>query len=680
MAKQYTDNWISDDDIDFGPDPEEMDFAKVKSSYLGVDDFTGSLPDVKVVTEGARAKKEMEERDRILDVVHTILYVFCFFGAIASLVFYGNYAFEETGPFFARLSLCFLVGAFWVTQRVRLFRIPALILTILYAPYAWFYIQFDVTSVASAMVVASELVFRWMLFQLILDIALAGKNRRNEKFTGWRFALLCIVSFLTLLNRNGNMAPIAYFCFIIACFIPAEQKDWERVIRGLVIAQIIAFVGVTVMTFLGNPFSTEPGAAFMTNEHLGLFYGLCLVICTYEMVHSAEKYGRVSVSYVFSAAWLIAIVVMIINKATFGLIPGAILMAAVLVIFGPGKKKIGAVLIRAGIVAAVLGVIVLGLFIFSSKVMSPNFDTDAFATALNNSPLQIFPDTLNFIQETIQDAHDGKGAVDGLFAPLTFGAFLNVLMGYRLEYFGIVAGFIDWNGHALLAVDPGATVLASRNQYLAYLFEYGIFAGALNIFFFVSMWVSAIVEFVKSRKERFLLPMLCIAMTLGLFLNSVSGVYYPLVMIAMLSMVPLWVDMRVGKRKRKEKAESEEEQKDEAESEGESETEKDKEAEKQSEAEKKSVTEKKAEEEKQPEAKEKTEAEKAEKKQAPKRVFKEEVGRPLDRSLLEDVEIIEITDFVGDRHRKGAKSNNSKTEGSKTDSGKTENSAKKTNN
>ena len=396
----------------------------------------------------------------------------------------------------------------------------------------------------------------------------------------------------------------------------------------------------------------------MTNEHLGLFYGLCLVICAYEMVHSAEKYGRVSASYVFSAAWLIAIVVMIINKATFGLIPGVILMGAVLAIFGPKKKKIGAVLIRTGIVVAVLAVIVVGLYIFSSKVTSPYFDVDAFAAALNNSPLQIFPDTLNVIVENIQSAHDGRGSVYGLFGPYTFGAFLNVFMGYRLEYFGKVAEFLDWNGHALLAVEPGATVLASRNQYLAYLFEYGIFAGGLNILLFVTMWISAIVEFVKSRKERFLLPMLCIAMTLGLFLNSVSGVYYPLVMIAMLSMVPLWVDMRVGKRRKKTAGETGGEEAGEADSDEESESEDDKKAEMNpaAEAEKVKPSEKEPEKEEKP---------------AKKRVFKEEVGRPLDRSLLEDEEIIEITDFVGDRHNKGTKrvdsgkSDNTKTDGSK---------------
>ena len=60
-----------------------------------------------------------------------------------------------------------------------------------------------------------------------------------------------------------------------------------------------------------------------------------------------------------------------------------------------------------------------------------------------------------------------------------------------------------------------------------------------------------------------------------------------------------------------------------------------------------------------------------EEKPAKKRVFKEEVGRPLDRSRLEDEEIIEITDFVGDRHNKGTKrvdsgkSDNTKTDGSK---------------
>ena len=547
-----------DDDI---PDPTQMDFEQVKSSYLGTFDLTGGLPDAAKVTAAILDQKQKEEKERVMSVIRSILCVLGFCGITMCMAEYGNVRATEMEVFYSRLSMFFFVAVLWAFQRVRLFNWQSLLLSLAFVPYAVFYPMVEGKTPTNVMVIVTELVTRWMVLMLITDIALAKKLRSNHRFVPWSFALLCITAIFTLINGNGGFAPVVYLYFILMCFIPLAGKDWEKILDCLFYTMAATFVLVTVFTFTGNPMMIIPRDFYMLIDDLGQFYGLCMGIATFGLIRFGKKYGRISFSYFLAAAWLIGCVIMCFYKGCDAVLPGVLITALVIFLFGPKMGKFPVSLIRPVIALLVVGGMVAGIIAFANQVNSPNFDTEAFAEGVMNSPLKLFANTAEDLIGKVETVHRGGGGYGELIKPGTLGAFFNVFMDSRIGIFFETIGALNWDGHILVGVNADSFVMATKNQYIQYLYEFGYFGGGLNIIFYVSIWIASIVQYARHKKERFLLPMLLLSMMIGVWFNASSGIFYPITFFSLFAAYPLLVDFKGGKSKKKVKTEKKDEEK-----------------------------------------------------------------------------------------------------------------------
>ena len=543
-----------DEDYDVGYHEEvKLDFEKVKSSFLGMDDWTGGIP-ASQVNAALRKKKNEEEHEKVMRVFHMILYTICFSGIIMCSAEYGNVRFQTMEFYYARLALIFFVAVLWGLQKVKLFRWQSLLVTIPYIPYCIFYYTNQAVAPDISMAVVTELIVRWMILMLLIDMILKKNLRQNNRFIPAAFALFCVMSVFTLMNRSGSMVPMVYLYFIIMCFIPVNIREWEKVQEAMFYGGFIAFVMITVFSFTGDPFVKIPRDYFMITDDLGQVFGLSMALSAFGLLYFKEKHGRLSATYFLSAFWLIASIVMACYKGTDGIILGVVFLFFFFFVFGIGSKKWNHILIRLGVVLALITAVVVLLIIGANKIVQPDFDTAAFSDSVMNSPLKNFPETAEELIGKAESAHMGSGAYREIIKPGTVGAVFNVFLDSRVAMFFEAFPGISWDGHPITG-EAGAFVLAAKVQYLQYLYQFGYFAGGLNLIVFIGLWVVSVIKYIKTRKMWYLMPMLLFAMTFGAWFNVSSGLFYSLVFFSVLSLYPLLVEIRPLKKKKKKKTE-----------------------------------------------------------------------------------------------------------------------------
>ena len=543
-----------DEDYDVGYHEEvKLDFEKVKSSFLGMDDWTGGIP-ASQVNAALRKKKNEEEHEKVMRVFHMILYTICFSGIIMCSAEYGNVRFQTMEFYYARLALIFFVAVLWGLQKVKLFRWQSLLVTIPYIPYCIFYYTNQAVAPDISMAVVTELIVRWMILMLLIDMILKKNLRQNNRFIPAAFALFCVMSVFTLMNRSGSMVPIVYLYFIIMCFIPVNIREWEKVQEAMFYGGFIAFVAITVFSFTGDPFVKVPRDYFMITDDLGQVFGLSMALSAFGLLYFKEKHGRLSATYFLSAFWLIASIVMACYKGTDGIIIGVVFLFFFFFVFGIGSKKWNHILIRLGVVLALITAVVVLLIIGANKIVQPDFDTAAFSDSVMNSPLKNFPETAEELIGKAESAHMGSGAYREIIKPGTVGAAFNVFLDSRVAMFFEAFPGISWDGHPITG-EAGAFVLAAKVQYLQYLYQFGYFAGGLNLIVFIGLWVVSVIKYIKTRKMWYLMPMLLFAMTFGAWFNVSSGLFYSLVFFSVLSLYPLLVEIRPLKKKKRKKTE-----------------------------------------------------------------------------------------------------------------------------
>ena len=483
------------------------------------------------------------------DGLHVALYAVFFSGLIFCLIEYGRMPFETMGLFFIHLALAFFGAVLWVMQKVKLFNWQSLLTTIAYGIYAYFYHAVEGTEPITTMAITAQLISGWIFIMLLTDLAVTGRIRINKKFFSWTFALLAITTVCTLIDRNGNLAPIAYFYFIALCFIPITGREWKKLLSGLFIAGFLTFAAVSTFSYIGDPFFRNAEEIFLTRANLSQFYAMILALAVYGIFHAKDKSGRFSPLYVFFAGWTLLTVIMILIKGCTSAFAGIFLAVFAVVLFAYRTKPLSKFFIRMGITLAVVVLLCGGIYFWAKKASAPGFDADKFDATVHKAPLSYLGSTSDDISNAVYGVQFGSGYVDGLIKPNTPGALFNLLTDSRVDLIPMVAPMIGWGGHVISASGDNSFILSLRNQYMQYLYEFGFFAGGLNILLFVAMWIAAIIKYVKTSRIRYLFPIIVLAMTLGTWMNVSSGVLYPLGFIAMFSMLPVLVDLKTPKKK-----------------------------------------------------------------------------------------------------------------------------------
>ena len=484
------------------------------------------------------------------DGVHVAFYAIFFVGLVFCLTEYGRMPFETMGIFFIHMALAFFGAILWVMQRVKLFNWQSLLITVGYGVYAFFYRMTDGTDPTTAMAITAELVSGWLFVMLLTDIAVTGRIRANKKFFSWTFALLVLTVILTLIDRNGSFTPVVGIYFVLLCFIPINGNEWKKVLTGLFIGGFLMFVAVSVFSYIGDPiFRNTEEITYMTKADLSQFYAPILALAIYGIFHAKEKDGRFSPRYVFFAGWTLLIVIMTFIKGCTSGFAGILLTLFVIVLFAYKMKPLPKFFIRMGITLAVVALLCGGIYFWAKKVSTPGFNAENFEDTVTKGPLSYMGDVSDDISNAVYGVQFGSGYVDGVIKPNTPGALFNLMTGSRVDILPMITPMLGWWGHVISASGDNSFILSIRNQYLQYLYEFGFFTGGLNILLFLVMWVVAIIRFVKTSRARYLFPVIVIAMTLGTWINVSSGVLYPLGFIAMLSMLPVLVDLKSTKKK-----------------------------------------------------------------------------------------------------------------------------------
>lgn len=465
---------------------------------------------------GHKSGKEKREPVNVPDWLHIVLYSIFFAGAFLLFAESVNARFQIMEKVYVCFGLAFFALILWVMQKVKLFNWQSLLLTIAFGVYAYFYIKIDGQGGENRLLVFSELSYRYLIMILLADIAITRRIRTNQKFIPWAFALLCVTSVLTFVNNGSALAPLVNVFVIAACFLPVGAKEWNKVTEGMFFGGLIAFIIFTIFSYVGDPLIIERGDYYYSRPDVASFLGLALVLAVFGLIFFKEKHGRFSFPYNLSIAWIIGIAVLAYAKNAFGFLPGIVLAGMLLIIFGVKKYDAKSVLIRVAIAIGACVLVAAGTFVYI-RFLTPN-------------------------------------------PPSSFGGVVKNATGNRIELWDSVKIMMNWYTHPISPDGDGIYFLNMRMQYLSYLYEYGIIIGVLNILLMLVMGVTSIIQYVKTGRSRFLLAMIAIFMLLGVWFNANTGMTAPLGFAALLSIYPLVVDVKGGKKRvKKSKAEAGEE-------------------------------------------------------------------------------------------------------------------------
>ena len=483
------------------------------------------------------------------DGMHIALYAILFSGVIFALLEYGRMPFETMGLFFMHLAFAFFGASMWVMQRVRLFNWQSLLTTIAYGAYAFFYRLSDGTDPQTTMAITAELVSGWIFVMLITDMAVTRRIRNNKNFTAPAFALLVLTAVCTLIERRGGFTPVALIYLVVLCLIPVNGRDWRKILEGIFVAGLLSFIAVTVFSYFGDPIFRDADTIFLTKADLSQFYAMILALALYGIFYAKDKDGRFGPLYFFFIGWTAFTAALIVLKGCLSVIPGVILAVIVIVLFAFPVKPLSKFFIRLGVTVAVLTLFMAGVYFAAKKLSAPGLNVARVEEVLNKAPFTYMGDLSEEFTEAIYAVQEGDGAVGNIIKPNTPGALLNVLTESRANILSDVLKMVTWDGHTISASGDAAFILGIRNQYFQYLYEYGFLYGGLAILLFVALWITAIVQYVRHSRIRYLMPAIVLAMMLGVWVNVSSGVLYPIGFIAMLSMLPVLTDLKTPKKK-----------------------------------------------------------------------------------------------------------------------------------
>ena len=490
----------------------------------------------------------------------------CFAGIILFLCQYDN-KMSQTGKALQGAWAFLLFAIVLLTlQKVRFLNWQSLVVTIGYFPFAFLECKSYFGSPDLFTTHILETVTRWLLFMVIADMIATKRVRRIDKIRFFRIVFFCLMLVLMATLSHGSSIS-NYLPFLLLCFIPIEESDWDEAVNGLLTAGFFTFLFIAADSFVRNPFfgvmheefmQLNPGQGgrwfgdFLNIGAFGQFLGLSTALAVCGLYRSSDKFGRLSVPYFASWFWLAGSVFLASLNATRNYMVGVAGLLMVLFVFGWRKSGKKGMIIRGGVVALLVIVIAVAIIRFGFYVISPDFDYDKLLADLMNTPLKLFPAGTEYIANKFRLANEGfdSGYGEGnVFAPGTIWSYLNLLTSFRLGIcydFLCKSSFYGTSGSGMMYGDYFA--FNAHNQYVQSLYVYGFLAGGVYVIYAVAGWIGAIAGSVKTRKEHFYLPMIVLTMMLGMWFGEMSTIFYPLTFVGFFMLTPVLVDCRHRKK------------------------------------------------------------------------------------------------------------------------------------
>ena len=441
--------------------------------------------------------------------VHMVLYTLGFAGITICLNEYANGPLAEKAPVAYSIAIIIFLVLLWVMQGVKLINWQSLVVSCLFAAYAFFFIKsvsVETWGAFNHQMVILMVIEQWLLMMLLCDLLVSKKIRDNKGLVAWNFALLCVAGVFLLLNRNGRIMPATFLLFVLMSFLTVKKKEWELVTDSILLAGIIGFAVTTVFIFVGSPFSKDGGLFFENNGGTGQFYGFNAALALVAMIRWGKKYERISAPYFTACIWLLASLILSFVKGGHSGIIGMVLCGTVFAIVYPKGKDKKKLLVRAGVIVGFLLLLLVILLIVSHNMFFRIF----FAPYANDLEMRQL-----VFHQMLENAAWGGASIDNLPNDWEFLRFLH-------------------------------------NHYVYLVYEYGYLAGGIGILFVLATWGSSVMNYIRRRSDEYLLPVILGAMTIGIWANNLSGLYYPMTFFCILSMYPVWTRFESIKNHSKE--------------------------------------------------------------------------------------------------------------------------------
>ncbi len=488
------------------------------------------------------------------------IYAICFTGILIFLSRYDNFKSETERTMQSSIAYLFLLVAIMAMQKAEIFNFYSLIVTVAFVPIAFFrsYIYRYSADLLPSSIISD--VTLWLALLVIVDMAVT-KRVRSFKSIRWPVFLIYTVA-ISLIALFSNASGLsAFFYLFIICFISIDEKDWNEIINGLLIAGFVSFVYIAILSFVTNPVFGVSEEAFMEMNpgQGGRWYGCFLNIGAFGQflglstamaigaIYKCKDFKKKVFPLLVSWLWLATSIFMAALNGTRNYIVAFGFLLVILFIFGWRKATKKGVFIRLGIVILLMAVMVVALTIFGRYVMSPSYDPDKVSAVINKTPLGLTSAGANYNLEILNKINNGEGTGyygKDIFDVDSIWRFYNMVSSNRL---GICIEFLSnslWKEGQSSGIQYGwYFAFNAHNQYIQSLYEYSILAGIAYVLYVLMAWIKIIIGTVKQKKTYLFISMILISMMLGMWLGERSTINYPLTFVGLLVMYPVLTDI-----------------------------------------------------------------------------------------------------------------------------------------
>ncbi len=497
---------------------------------------------------------EKISKERIFELLRVVVYTVCFTGIIIHLNEHNNIFFQTRKDCQMLIVMIFFMVMLFTLQKVKLWNIQSLIVTLLFLPFAILKIKSQAAMPDIFRNGILEHIIKWFAAMIVVDMVATGRVRKFKDMNLWIVGLYCIMTILMAgLNPTG-IAFRLYLYVLLLFFIPVDGKEWGLLTGGLMNAGVLSFGLVVIASLKLNPQiiveaveDTEeiidPSAGgrwygyFLNIGTFGQFLGMQTGIALLSIIRAKERYGRFGLVYCLSVMYLAAVFFIAILNGTSNYMVGLIFLLVILIVFGFRKTEHPKLLIRGGIMLCVL---LLAGFIFLNimrALASSGFDKKSLEAVLQKTPLRLFPSGMNTLINKMNRFHNNPWAGDAFFGNPVL-AFLNAWGSSRpviWKAFGEYFSFGANTGTVLYGTfDPQN----AHSGYVQAIYNFGYLAGGLNILFFISAWIASIVGYVRKKSEAFFAPMVLLTVMLGMWIGEMSNVTFALTVIPLIICIP----------------------------------------------------------------------------------------------------------------------------------------------
>ena len=487
--------------------------------------------------------KDKPSKSRILELVRVGLYTFCFIGIIVHFNEHENVIYETSKAAQRDIAMLFFVGIMFVMQKIRLINWQSLLVTIVFAPFAVLgVLRFSQSPDLIPPAIMEQIAF-WLELLLITDMVIT-KRVRKPKDMNWTMLLFLgsVIVILLTMRAQGNSAPATFLAFLLFCLIPADKDEMHRVLYGLLNAGFLCFIQAMIVSEMVNPIDFSGGnqgrwyGYFLTLGTFGQYLGIQTVFATGSIFLTKKKRGRLHPFYFIGILWLLLVLAAALFCGVTNYMVGIGFLCATLFIFGFGKKKEGYII--RGLIVMLLTVVGGILFLELVKYLVYEYNRDEFLQFVANSPLKSFYATAEVLAFKFEVAHEFKSilfhgkSISATFIESPLLMLLNSLGSGRIfiwhEYLNTIS-FIGQSGELPIADDPA---LHAHNEFIQILYEFGFFAGGMYILFYLVSFIGCIAGFIKEKSVIKFMPMISLAMMLGMWTGETSSIHFILTFIS----------------------------------------------------------------------------------------------------------------------------------------------------